>query len=480
MLRERSQLFVNIHKCIDIFLVCMAYVLAYEIKMNYLPLGLSGLETRPNYLLILVIAASICYFSFRLFLLYEPYRTQRFSTIFTKIVKAVFCSALGLVFSLYLIHVENISRLFLGLFFPLLLIFLTINKYLIYSILRHHRKKDFNIRKVLIIGTGSMAVEMIKAILKNPGSGYRILGCLVRTDHDGQIGENVHGEVKVIGTIENYYTFLLKETVDEVIFAKPLEQIDNINDLVRFSEELGVNIRIMPDFQLQKIMFRPETARIYMEQFVGMPTIAISSVSPRDVELAIKVFMDYLCAGIGMILSAPIFILVALCIKVTSRGPIFFVQERCGLNGRRFLMIKFRTMVTDAEAQRTDLEQYNQMDGPVFKMVDDPRITPVGKFLRKISLDELPQLINILKGEMSLVGPRPPIPAEVEKYKPWQRRRLSMKPGLTCIWQVSGRNSLGFDDWMRLDLQYIDTWSPWLDIKLLVLTVFEVCRCGGR
>lgn len=137
-------------------------------------------------------------------------------------------------------------------------------------------------------------------------------------------------------------------------------------------------------------------------------------------------------------------------------------------------------MVTDAEAQRTDLEQYNQMDGPVFKMVDDPRITPVGKFLRKISLDELPQLINILKGEMSLVGPRPPIPAEVEKYKPWQRRRLSMKPGLTCIWQVSGRNSLGFDDWMRLDLQYIDTWSPWLDIKLLVLTVFEVCRCGGR
>ena len=480
MLREKSRFLTNIHKALDIGWVVIAYILAYHLKSEWLPFGLAGLVDQPNYSLILVVAILISYFSFSFFSFYEPYRNQSFQKIFTKIFKAVFISQMGLIFCLFLLHIEDVSRLFLGIFAVLLLILLAFSKFTIYALLRHHRRKDYNTRNVLIVGSEQMAAEMIKAILKNPGSGYRIIGCLDTLDNEDRVGATVYDGVQIIGTLTIYKQLLLDKTVDEVIFAQSLEKITDINDILHLSEDLGVHIRIMPDFQLQKIMFQPETAQVYLEQFVGMPTIVLSSISRRDGELAIKIFVDYLCAAAGLIILSPLLLGIAIGVKLTSPGPIFFIQERCGLNGRRFSMIKFRTMVVDAEAHRQELERHNVMDGPVFKMIDDPRVTPLGRILRKTSLDELPQLINILKGEMSLVGPRPPIPAEVAQYKPWQRRRLSMKPGMTCIWQVSGRNNLSFDDWMRLDLQYIDTWSPWLDIKILILTVREVVGCKGH
>lgn len=479
MLREKNRFLTNIHKTLDIVWVVVAFFLAYHLKRDWIPFGLAGLVDQPNYPLILAIAILISYFSFSFFSFYEPYRTQSFHKIATKIFKAVFISQMGLIFCLFLLHIGDVSRLFLGIFAILSLLLLTFSKFTIYALLRYHRNKNYNTRNVLIVGTGQMAAEMIKAILKNPGSGYRIMGCLDTMDND-RVGAMVYDGVKVIGTLKIYKQLLLDKTVDEVIFAQSLEKIADINDILHLSEELGVHVRIMPDFQLQKIMFQPETARVYLEQFVGMPTIVLSSISRRDAELVIKIFVDYLCAGAGLIILSPLFLGIAIGIKVTSPGPVFFIQERCGLNGRRFSMIKFRTMVVDAEAHRQELERHNVMDGPVFKMIDDPRVTPFGRILRKTSLDELPQLINILKGEMSLVGPRPPIPAEVAHYKPWQRRRLSMNPGLTCLWQVSGRNNLSFEDWMRLDLQYIDTWSPWLDIKILFRTIREVVGCRGH
>jgi lipopolysaccharide/colanic/teichoic acid biosynthesis glycosyltransferase len=173
-------------------------------------------------------------------------------------------------------------------------------------------------------------------------------------------------------------------------------------------------------------------------------------------------------------------LLIALLIKLTSKGPVLFTQRRSGLNGRQFSLYKFRTMVNNAEELKSQLAQDNEMDGPVFKMKKDPRVTRLGSFLRKSSLDELPQLFNILKGEMSLVGPRPPLPEEVERYQLWQRRRLSMKPGLTCIWQVSGRNDISFDNWMKMDLDYIDNWSLLFDLKLISITVKEMLLGKGR
>jgi exopolysaccharide biosynthesis polyprenyl glycosylphosphotransferase len=213
---------------------------------------------------------------------------------------------------------------------------------------------------------------------------------------------------------------------------------------------------------------------------MGLPFMSLSSIPHKNADLIIKAVIDYFVAGFSLIILSPLLILIAITIKLTSKGPILFTQIRSGLNGRQFTLYKFRTMVSNAEELKEQLKVINEMDGPVFKITNDPRVTPVGHFLRRTSLDELPQLFNIIKGEMSLVGPRPPLPSEVQEYQLWQRRKLSMKPGLTCIWQVSGRNNVSFKEWMTMDLEYIDKWSLFLDFKLLVLTVKEVTHGGGK
>ena len=196
--------------------------------------------------------------------------------------------------------------------------------------------------------------------------------------------------------------------------------------------------------------------------------------------MLLKSLTDRAVGLVGLVLASPLLVLIAIAVKLTSRGPILFTQTRCGLRGRRFRLLKFRTMVDNAEDLKKALLTDNEMDGPVFKIKHDPRVTPLGKMLRRLSLDELPQLINVVTGEMSLVGPRPPLPDEVEEYDLWQRRRLSMKPGLTCLWQVGKRNDSSFEEWMKQDLEYIDHWSLWLDAKVLARTIPTVIRATGR
>jgi exopolysaccharide biosynthesis polyprenyl glycosylphosphotransferase len=193
-----------------------------------------------------------------------------------------------------------------------------------------------------------------------------------------------------------------------------------------------------------------------------------------DMQIILKRLIDVLVSAVAMVLFIPIFLAISIAIKWTSTGPIFFSQKRIGYNGRTFNCLKFRTMVVDAEILKSQLKDMNEMDGPVFKIKNDPRVTQIGRFLRKTSLDELPQLINVFKGDMSLVGPRPPVPEEVYQYQLADRRRLSIRPGITCIWQASGRNDIPFDEWMKLDRQYIDNWSLWLDMKILFKTLAAV------
>ncbi len=207
--------------------------------------------------------------------------------------------------------------------------------------------------------------------------------------------------------------------------------------------------------------------------------LTLSSTPNNLLPLLFKRGLDIIVASIALLLFAPFFIIISLLIKLTSEGPVFFIQERCGLNGRRFPMLKFRTMVQDAEVLKANLAGMNEVSGPVFKMKNDPRVTWIGKLLRKSSLDEFPQFLNVLKGEMSVVGPRPPVPSEVKNYDSWQRRRLSMRPGITCVWQISGRSNIGFEEWMRLDLKYIDNWSFWLDLKIIAKTIPIVLLCKG-
>ena len=277
-------------------------------------------------------------------------------------------------------------------------------------------------------------------------------------------------------------TILLREVVDELIFAIPLHMIKDVEKYISMAENLGVAVRILPQWHIRQLGYTPNIGSLHFETFLGIPTMAITSTPNDDGSLFIKSFFDYLFAIFAMVVCLPFFVLTAIAIKLCSKGPVFFKQERLGLNGRRFMLYKFRTMHANAEEGQKHLAAMNEADGPVFKIKKDPRIIPyIGTFLRKTGMDELPQLINVLKGEMSIVGPRPPIPSEVGKYDNWQRRRLSMKPGLTCLWQITPcRNDVCFEEWMNLDLQYIDNWSLLLDFKILLKTPWAVLTGEGR
>jgi len=408
---------------------------------------------------------------------YEPEKRQSFRQIFNNALISLFLSFLILVFALYLMKRSDISRIMMGLFWLFSLVGLVGSKTTINYLVNIRKKRDFNLRNILIIGDKEKSEELISTIVKIPNSGVKFLGTLDVDDE--RVGKEITSGIRVLGTVDKFYDTLRSETVDEVLFAVPLRNIENAKDYITHAETIGITVRILPDWEIQRIMYEPSIGSVFFNLFAGMPTMVLSSVPSNEGMLYLKSFMDYSMAVIGLVLISPFWLLIALTIKLTSKGPVFYSQERSGLGGRKFKMLKFRTMVWDAEKIQDSLWDKNEADIPVFKIADDPRITWFGKVLRKTSLDESPQFINILKGEMSLVGPRPPLPAEVEQYQTWQRRRLSMKPGITCIWQVSGRNEIGFDTWMEMDLAYIDNWSLWLDIKLILLTIPAVLLLKG-
>jgi exopolysaccharide biosynthesis polyprenyl glycosylphosphotransferase len=258
---------------------------------------------------------------------------------------------------------------------------------------------------------------------------------------------------------------LRRRVIDEVIFAVSRDELDELEETFLLCEEEGVRTRVLVSF------FPHVISRVSLERLRDMPLLTFSTTPENEFLLLLKRVVDFAMALAFLVVLSPLFLVLALAIKLTSRGPILYRQTRCGLGGRRFTLYKFRSMRTGADQDREALLPLNELDGPVFKIRDDPRCTAVGRFMRRFSLDELPQLFNILKGDMSFVGPRPPLPEEVERYERWQRRRLRMQPGLTCLWALEGRNQLNFRRWMELDLQYIDTWSPVLDWKILLKTI---------
>lgn len=479
MAQEQTKICRTVHQGLDLCLTAVAFILAYFIKNHWLPADLAGVSTAPNYYFLLLLALVTFYMSFQFNELYAfCNRHQRFDKIFVRVIKAVSIGFALFILALYLIHQQDVSRIMMGLFAVFSIVFISLSKGIIYYAVAFHGKRELSHKKVLVIGSRDRAQEMVNAITNDPASGYDLLGCL--DVDEKQMNVELAPGVRVIGMMDKFRDILLSKTVDEVVFALPLSQIEDARSYIGFAEELGVNVRIMPDWQLQRIMYNPEAARIYFDDFIGMPTIALTSTPANEAQLFFKSIIDYVGAAVVVVILSPLFVVISLLVKLSSPGPVIFGQERSGLNGRKFNMFKFRTMVCNADELQAGLCELNEVDGPVFKMKKDPRLTPIGKFLRKTSLDELPQLINVIRGEMSLVGPRPPIPSEVEQYKPWQRRRLSMKPGLTCIWQVSGRNNIDFERWMQLDLEYIDNWSILLDLKLLFLTIPAVLFGTGR
>lgn len=334
------------------------------------------------------------------------------------------------------------------------------------------RRQGHDEKYILIVGVNERARELILALNHNRHYGYRITGVL--EDDPERFDLIADFNLKSLGNFGDLEDALLNNVVDEVYICLPVRsQYQRIQEMAHLCEGIGVAVRMIADL----FPLRLATSRFH--KLEGIPILALSTVPENQPQLLIQRVTDILLAGFALVAASPIFLFTAIAIKLESPGPVFFAQERVGLNRRRFKMVKFRSMVKDAEALRAGMESLNEKEGPIFKTARDPRVTRVGKFIRKYSIDELPQLINVLVGQMSLVGPRPPLPAEVEHYSWNQRRRLSVKPGMTGLSQVSGRSDLSFTDTVDLDLYYIDQWSIALVFRILLMTIPTVLRGRG-
>ena len=383
-----------------------------------------------------------------------------------------FWFALLLATAIFLLKLGEISRSFVGLF-----ILLNLALQAGYR-LSAHRMREFlqrgftGHRYYLIVGTGSAAAELARLIDKNKDHGDRVIGFL-RDEEGKQLeDEQLRGRYPV-GDLGELHHMLEEHVIDEVLFAVSKPRLEKMEEIFLTCEEQGVKTRILLDF------FPHFQSEISLDRLEHLPLLTFSNAPENEYLLFLKRAFDVLFSVFLLVLGAPFLLVIALAVKLASPGPAIYRQLRCGLNGRKFQLYKFRSMYQDAERDQGLLAHLNESDGPVFKIHRDPRMTRVGRFLRRTSLDELPQLFNILKGEMSFVGPRPPVPEEVAKYERWQRRRLRMKPGLTCLWALEGRSELSFARWMKLDMEYIDHWSLSLDFKILLRTIPRVLTGRG-
>ena len=335
------------------------------------------------------------------------------------------------------------------------------------------RVRGRNLREMLIVGTNPRAVLFARKIQAKPTLGYRVLG-FVDQEWEG-MEEFRKGGYSVASDFERFPFLLRERAVDEVVLALPMKSLYlQASRIAALCEEQGVVVRVLSN------IFNLRRAQSKAGKFEGEAVTTFSTGSPEDWQHLFKRTFDIVASLVATLILAPLFLLVGFLIKLTSQGSVFFTQERVGLNKRRFHLYKFRTMVADAEERQPEIEHLNEVSGPVFKMTNDPRLTRVGKLLRKASIDELPQLFNVLKGDMSLVGPRPLPVRDYQGFRQdWQRRRFSVRPGITCLWQINGRSSTPFEKWMELDLKYIDQWSLWMDFKILVKTIPVVLKGTG-
>ncbi len=481
MLRERAEFLKNILYIVDLIVISIIYFLVYAFILHYGEWA--WLDFIPDVRVLQIPAEPIRYIQAYWIVLfiwavllkkrgeYHHLRLQTYARAIINFIVTGFIFFICFSSCSFLFKFDFLSRLYLVLYTVTTILSLVVNRVVALYLIHHFQSKGHNVHNILVVGTGRRAQEFLSLALKHKEWGYHIIGFL---DRDAKMIGRKISEYSVMGSLDDLPKILESTVVDEVVYVVPRSWLPIIEKCILYCEAVGVRATLATDF------FDLEIARGTPQQLDGFTYLTFETSRLKHTEFWIKRTMDIIFSGIFLLLSLPIFIVTAIAIKLDSKGPIFFKQLRCGLNGRKFYVYKFRSMVPDAEVKLEELRSKNEMSGPVFKMTKDPRLTRVGAFLRKTSLDEFPQFLNVLKGEMSLVGPRPPIPKEVEQYEPWQRRRLSMKPGITCIWQVSGRNKIGFEDWMKLDLQYIDRWSLWLDLKILLQTVKAVLGQTGK
>ncbi|HEX2833001.1 MAG TPA: sugar transferase [Thermoanaerobaculia bacterium] len=479
MLKQKARVIARIVFGVDLALTSIAFFTAFVIRDVVLPIAdpshfPTGLFPLSEYLKIyplVLIIWSVLLFTYDS---YHSHRTIPLTKEALTTVRVIVVGTVLLATLAYLLPLRQLSRAWFVLFGALNVVLLVAEKVLVRVIARWVRSKGLNYRTILIVGTGRRATDIARMVADHKYWGYKILGFV----SDGHRLSNGWARYRIFGTVPDLRRILetgeIKEPIDEIVFAVTRKKLDEMKQIFILCEELGIRTRVAMNF------FQNRVARLEIEELEGVPFLTFTTTPSNETHLALKRTLDVAISLLILALSGPIFLIAAIAIKLSSPGSVLFKQERIGLNGRMFTLYKFRTMIADAHARREEVEHLNEMTGPAFKSKADPRVTPVGRWLRRFSLDEIPQFWNVLKGDMSLVGPRPPIPEEVTQYHRWHRRRLSMKPGLTCLWQISGRNEIqDFDHWMQLDLQYIDNWSPSLDFKILLRTIPAVLTGKG-
>jgi exopolysaccharide biosynthesis polyprenyl glycosylphosphotransferase len=413
---------------------------------------------------------------FSLLGLYDSKRrsSRRAETI--DVVKATSFSTVILISFALTLHLRTVTPAFVGLFWASSTFTVVSSRLLLRTWLRRIRSRGHNSRNILIVGSNSRAVEFARRVQHRPEWGYHVLG-FADDEWPGAANVRTSG-LSIVCDLTGLPTFLRRNVVDEVAIALPIRSFhEDASRIAASCETQGIVLRMLSD------IFDLKTAPPLAEDFDDA-ALTTHYAGPSDGwPLLMKRVLDTVLSASLILILAPLLVLMAILIKLTSPGPVFFVQRRVGLNKRVFYIYKFRTMVVDAEKKLAQLEALNEVSGPVFKIKRDPRVTRLGRFLRKTSFDELPQLFNVLKGDMSLVGPRPLQLRDYELFtqagEDWQRCRFSVRPGITCLWQVNGRSSMPFEQWMELDLQYVRRWSLWLDLQILAKTIPAVLKGSG-
>ena len=476
-MNTRRKLLLNAFKLFDLGLMILAFMTAalavVHQSRTITAVELFSMRVKIHNVAIFALLVFVWHAIFSLLGLYESRRLSNFWGEIAGVVKASSLGTLVILISAAIFRIVLVTRIFLVVFWVVSMCAIVATRLILRVTLAVIRKRGRNLRHVLIVGSGNRAVEFARWLVARPELGYRISG-FADQNWNGMDAFQRSGH-SLACDLDGLALFLRTNVVDEVVLALPFRSMhDQASRIATICEEQGITVRVLTH------IFDLKLAHSSMQELEDDALITHCRGWAEGWPIFIKRMLDFTISSILLVLFVPVLVLAAVLIKLTSPGPVLFAQKRLGLNKRCFNVYKFRTMVADAEKRLHELEHLNQVSGPVFKVWNDPRITPIGKFLRKTSIDELPQLFNVLKGDKSLVGPRPLPVRDYEGFsKDWQRRRLSVKPGITCLWQVRGRSSIPFEEWMDLDLQYIDKWSLWLDFQILVQTIPAVLRGSG-
>ena len=431
-------------------------------------------QPKPNDIFLLLFIAATCHITFSYFGLYESKRLTKLRRNVIQIIKTTVFGSLFITIAGIIFQIEVVQPGFLLAFWLAYCTLTILSRLIARYFLKIMRLRGRNLRRMLIVGSNENAVRFLRKIEDSPELGYRVIGFIDDSWKSktslGDLGNNL------IGGFDKIESILKESIIDELLITLPVKNFyDQTSEIVGHCEEQGIIVRL-----LSKTPLDLPSTKARIERFDEDIITSIFTGSIHGWPALFKRVIDIVFSFLFLIILSPVFLILAILTKLTSDGPIFFTQDRVGLNKHRFRLYKFRTMIPDAEKQIGEISHLNEAHGPVFKIEHDPRITSFGRFLRRASIDELPQLLNVLKGDMSLVGPRPlPLRDFNGFQKSWHRRRFSVRPGITGYWQVNGRSLVNFEKWMEMDMSYIDNWSLWVDFKILFLTIPAVIRGTG-